>query len=82
MSRQPRRGTVWLQWALAALALVTVSPRPSAAQFERSTVSGTVVDQQGAVVPGATITALEQSGESVRQTELACCTDGGAAPAG
>src|SRR5262245_16833287 len=60
MFRQPRRGTVWLHWALAALALVTVSPRPAAAQFERSTISGTVTDQQGAVVPGATVTATFQ----------------------
>jgi hypothetical protein len=58
MFRQSRRGTGWLQAALAALALVTVLPRPSAAQFERSTISGTVVDQQGAVVPGATVTAM------------------------
>jgi hypothetical protein len=58
MSRSPRRSAVWLRVALAALTLVAAAPRPSAAQFERASVSGTVTDQQGGVVPGVTVTAL------------------------
>ena len=42
MSRSPRQSTALLRVALAALALIAVAPRPSAAQLERSTVSGTV----------------------------------------
>ena len=57
MSRSPRQSTAWFHVALAALALLAVAPRPSAAQLERGSVSGTVVDQQGGVVPGVTVTA-------------------------
>src|SRR5688572_13341196 len=61
MSRSPRQGTAWCHLALAALALLAVAPRPAAAQFDRGTVSGTVTDQQGGVVPGATVTIVNQS---------------------
>ena len=57
MSRSPRQSTTWLSVALAALTLLVAAPRPSAAQLERSAVSGTVVDQQGGVIPGVTVTA-------------------------
>ena len=57
MSRS-RQSTAWFHVALAALALLAVAPRPSAAQLERGSVSGTVVDQQGGVVPGVTVNAI------------------------
>ena len=41
---------LWIQ--LAALAL------PASAQITTSTVSGTVKDEQGGVVPGATVTLV------------------------
>src|SRR5262245_48752460 len=68
MFRQTRRGMAWLQWALAALTLVAVAPRPSAAQFERGTISGTIVDQQGGVVPGVTVTAVHVQTQQPRTT--------------
>jgi hypothetical protein len=57
MSRSPHQRRTWLGVALATLALLVAAPRPSAAQLERGSVSGTVVDQQGGVVPGVTVTA-------------------------
>src|SRR5687767_15785334 len=68
MSRSPRQGTAWCYVALAALALLAAAPRPAAAQLERSTVSGTVVDQQGGVVPGVTVTATSRQTNQSRTT--------------
>jgi hypothetical protein len=48
------------------LALLVVAPRDSAAQFERSALSGTVVDQQGGVIPGVTVTATNLQNNQVR----------------
>jgi hypothetical protein len=49
-----------------AIALVTLASAGTAyAQLDRGTISGTVTDQQGAVVPGVTITATSrQTGEA------------------
>jgi hypothetical protein len=52
--------------AIASLAVLVVAPRPAAAQFERSTVTGTIVDQQGGVVPGVTVTAVNTSTKQAR----------------
>jgi hypothetical protein len=68
MSRSPRQRTAWCRIALAALALLAFAPRPAAAQFDRGTVSGTVTDQQGGVVPGATVTIVNQSTQQSRST--------------
>jgi hypothetical protein len=67
MSRFPRQRT-WCRIAIAALALLALAPRPSAAQLERSTVSGTVVDQQGGVIPGVTVTATSLQTRQPRST--------------
>jgi protocatechuate 3,4-dioxygenase beta subunit len=68
MSRSPRQSTALFRVALAALALIAVAPRPSAAQLERSTVSGTVIDQQGGVIPGVTVTAISRQTNQARST--------------
>ena len=67
MSRTPRCRT-WLTVALATCALLVAAPRPAAAQFDRGTLSGTVTDQQGAVVPGVTITVTNQATQQSRST--------------
>ena len=63
-----RRCTAWIQAAFVALAVLAVAPRPAAAQLERSAVSGTVTDQQGGVVPGVTITAVQLQTQQPRST--------------
>ncbi len=68
MSRSPHRSAVWLRVALAALTLVAAAPRPADAQFDRGTVSGTVTDQQGGVVPGANVTVTNLATQQSRTT--------------
>ncbi len=53
---------------IVALAMVTalLLPDPAAAQLTRGGISGTVRDQQGAVVPGATVTVKNLSTGAVR----------------
>src|SRR5205809_2946839 len=60
--------------AIAALLSIGLSePRPVSAQtLTTGTISGTVVDQQGAVLPGVTISALHQP----TGTEYSAVTDG------
>lgn len=55
MVRQARGAS--LRAAIAA-ALLTFIAVPAYAQFDRGQISGVVKDQQGGVVPGATVTAL------------------------
>ena len=52
--RQSSRQLVW------ALALTLVAAMPAFAQFERGTISGTIKDAQGGVMPGVTVTATNQ----------------------
>jgi hypothetical protein len=52
-SRRPFYGR--LAW-LAALLLLATAPAASA-QFDRGTISGTIKDEQGGVMPGVTVTA-------------------------
>src|SRR5262245_17170810 len=58
--------------SLFALACVVLAASPAAAQFDRGQISGRVKDAQGAMVPGATVTATNE------QTHLAwnTVTDG------
>lgn len=51
-----------------ALALLLVAAVPAQAQFDRGTISGTVKDQQGAVVPGVTVTATSVETGQARTT--------------
>jgi len=52
--------------ALAMLATLLLLPDPAAAQLTRSGISGIVRDQQGAVVPGATVTVKNLATGAVR----------------
>src|SRR5262249_49649169 len=44
-----------LRWALA---LLVATATPALAQFDRGTISGTIKDSSGGVMPGVTVTAL------------------------
>ncbi len=62
-------GKAGRQWCLGIVCLVGVlCSTPAFAQFERAQVSGTVKDQQGGVVPGATVTATNLQTQAVRTT--------------
>jgi hypothetical protein len=47
--------------ALATLAMVIAAPRLALAQVDRATLTGTITDTAGAVVPGATVTLTNTS---------------------
>ena len=66
--RQSSRRLVW------ALALTLVASMPAFAQFERGTISGTIKDAQGGVMPGVTVTATNQQ---TQQTASATTDDSG-----
>ena len=51
-----RRLAVTFTIALLALAAALVSPLPAAAQEARATITGTVRDGSGGIIPGATVT--------------------------
>ena len=65
MFRPPQLCAVWGRVALAATLLVAV-PGVARAQFERASISGTVTDQQGGVVPGVTVTAVQVTTQQSR----------------
>ena len=65
MFRPPQLCAVWGRVAVAAALLVAV-PGVARAQFERASVSGTVTDQQGGVVPGVTVTAVQVATQQSR----------------
>jgi hypothetical protein len=62
-----RQRTLCRAAALAAL-LVVVCVSSAFAQFDRGTISGTIKDPQGAVVPGVTVTATSTSTQQSRTT--------------
>jgi Carboxypeptidase regulatory-like domain/TonB-dependent Receptor Plug Domain len=59
-----RSGALPLVLAAAVAALMT--PRDVAAQAVAGTISGTVVDQQGQVIPGATLTIVNEATNDLR----------------
>jgi hypothetical protein len=60
--RRTCRAAVW------ALALLVASATSAFAQFDRGTVSGTIKDSQGGVVPGVTVTATATQTQQTRST--------------
>jgi hypothetical protein len=61
------------QWGRGAqrlllAAVLVAAGSPAWAQFERSAISGTVVDEQGGVIPGATVTATNLQNNQVDVT--------------
>ena len=53
---------------LSALALAALVAGPALAQSDRGQISGFVIDQTGAVVPGATVTVTHTQTQQVRTT--------------
>jgi hypothetical protein len=51
-----------------ALVLLVASATSAFAQFDRGTISGTIKDAQGGVVPGATVTATSTQTQQTRST--------------
>jgi hypothetical protein len=60
--RVARRVGVW------ALALILAGALPAYAQLDRGTISGTVKDSQGGVVPGVTVTVTNTANQQSRTT--------------
>ena len=54
--------------SLLALAFILLVAVPSFGQFDRSQISGFVIDQTSSIVPGATVTALHVQTGTVRTT--------------
>jgi len=57
-----------LRCLLAAVVAVVLLPRSAAAQAATGTISGTVLDQQGQVIPGATVTVTNEATNEARVT--------------
>ncbi len=54
-------------WGLLLIALgIGLAPRAAGAQAVTGTISGTVVDQQSSIIPGATITIVNESTNEMR----------------
>jgi len=65
MSIQPRRG----MGCVLTLALTAVLAAPAHAQVDTGTISGTVKDEQGGVLPGATVT-ITHEGQALTLTTV------------
>ncbi len=64
---KPCQGRTWWRCALVMACALLVAV-PAAAQFDRGSISGVVKDQQGGVVPGATVTATSLQTQQARTT--------------
>jgi len=53
----------WRQWLITAFVMLAVVVVPAYAQSGASSISGTVTDTSGGVIPGATVVATGASGE-------------------
>src|SRR5919107_363913 len=54
--------------AIGALVLLVASATSAFAQLDRGTISGTIKDAQGGVVPGVTVTATATQTQQTRST--------------
>jgi hypothetical protein len=61
---RPRSGS--LRWLLAAVVTAVLLPCFAMAQAVTGTISGTVVDQQGQVIPGASVTVTNEANNDAR----------------
>ena len=52
---------VWIRAAAVCLAALVTGAWPAAAQVTTGTMVGTVVDQQGGAIPGATVVLVSES---------------------
>ncbi|MBW4027634.1 TonB-dependent receptor [Acidipila rosea] len=68
MKMKLQAGTLFLSTVIALGGVVTMTPQTALAQAEAGTVSGTVLDQSGAAVPGANITLTKTDTGLVRQS--------------
>src|SRR5438128_2762020 len=51
-----------------SLVLLLATAAPAIAQFDRGTISGTIKDEQGGVMPGVTVTATNTQTQQLRST--------------
>ena len=64
----PKRLSRWLRVVGVVMVLCPLGSRPVAAQAVTGTISGTIADQQGQVVPGATVTVVNEATNDSRPT--------------
>ncbi|HEY8151024.1 MAG TPA: carboxypeptidase-like regulatory domain-containing protein, partial [Vicinamibacteria bacterium] len=63
------RGAALMLVALVALASSTLAVRPAFAQSMTGSLTGTIVDQTGAIVVGADVTLINEASRDVRRTK-------------
>src|SRR5215213_1047325 len=68
MSQALRRQRRWCRAAEWAVMLLVAGASSAFAQFDRGTISGTIKDAQGGVVPGVTVTATSTQTQQARST--------------
>lgn len=59
----------WLKGFVCVLAVAVLTAVPAFAQYTPGSVSGTVTDQSGAVIPGATVTLVDNATGATREQE-------------
>ncbi len=67
--------STYLSMAAIAIGVVLVLPGPAAAQVTTGSIAGSVKDQQGGVIPGATVTLISDT-KATRSTPVVTSTDG------
>ena len=65
-SYREHRQPVSIRMIVCTFALLLAAAAPAFAQFDRGTISGTIKDQQGGVVPGVTVTVTNQATQQSR----------------
>ena len=57
-----------VRWGILALLAAVVGVGPAVAQEANATITGTVADEQGQVLPGATVTLINENTKTARST--------------